>query len=168
MHDHEHEHSHDEDHEHNHDHEHLHSHDEAHDHAHDEHSHEHAQELGEVYISIAHHEDALVVSGSLAMLSHHPRAMHVTLRQELSFVANAVERLGGTIGHVKASMTATSIDSFSITDPSSDVQATRSDDIEVYINTVAIVFSVPEQDIMDELAAALAAVRDAGETGETD
>ena len=157
-------------HEHDHDHGHGHIHDEncAHDHGH---THVHGDDCGcedcggcaapvqygEVSVEWRMHDEAVVVSGALALISEYAIVRH-SLELQLGVIAKTVSAAGGIIGHIKAAASSTEVEAFSITDV--EVSVKKSPEQEVKINLAAIVFGVPPEDVADAVRQALTKVRD--------
>jgi hypothetical protein len=185
-HDHEHDHDHDHDHEHDHDHGHEHNHNHTHNHNHVHtadcgHDHTHAHNhgelstvnsqlstahahdavtaaVGEIAVETSFHDAAIIVSGALTLMTPSPDALRDALASEVGKIAAGITADGGIIGHVKSSVSATTVDMISVTDV--DVSVKRSPDTEVKINLAAIVFAI-EPDIAEGyVIAALRAVKD--------
>lgn len=151
------------DHEHDHDHKgHTHAEDEecdCDDHEHDGHDHEHEHKLanGEVEVNL-HEEGALIASGSLTLVGAEVEDISTRLSVALATVAGQVDAAGGLIGHLKATITNSSVRMLSTTAAETEVSVKLSANSEVLVNVVLIVFMVDQDDLLkwgQQLMAAL-------------
>jgi hypothetical protein len=155
--------NHDHEHEHEHEHEHVHTADCGHDHSHD-HTHEHSHgedavtaAVGEIAVETSFHDEAIIVSGTLTVMTESPDALRDALASEIEKIAAAITADGGIIGHVKASVSATSVDMLSVTDV--EVSIKRSPETEFKINLAAIVFAIDPEAAERYVTDALRAVK---------
>jgi hypothetical protein len=149
--DHEHDHDHEEHDGHDHDgHDHSsHSHDD-HDHDHDDHDHsEHVRELanGEVEVNL-HEEGALIASGTLGLSGVDVDDISARLANALANVAKNIEDAGGLIGHLKASVTESTVRMLSTTAVETEVSVLLSPQSGISINVILIAFMVEESDML--------------------
>ena len=171
-HEHEHDHGeHDEQDEHEHvghdhsSHDHEHDHDEhGHDHGDHDHDHDHdhdevAKELanGQVVVNL-HEEGALITSGTLSLSGVDVDDISSRLAHALNNVARNIEEAGGLIGHLKASITESTVRMLSTTAVETEVSVLLSPQSGLVINVILIAFMVEEsdmlkwgQDVMDSL-----------------
>ncbi|MCL2632048.1 MAG: hypothetical protein FWD45_03015 [Coriobacteriia bacterium] len=148
----------DEDHDHiahDHDHDgHDHS---AHDHDHDGHDHDHQLANGEVEVNL-HEEGALIASGSLTLAGVNTEDISSRLAAAMTQVAVNVDNAGGMIGHLKATISSTSVRMLSTTASETEVSIRLSPQSQVLVNMVLIVFLVEQDDLLkwgQEVMAAL-------------
>ena len=117
-------------------------------------------EYGAVKIERRRHDEAVVISGSLAVRGDYA-ALRAVLEDQMSRMAEEITALGGIIGHIKASCAVTSVEMYSITDENAGLAVKTPPEQEVRINLAAIVFAIPEEEAEKLVAAALRKVRGA-------
>ena len=153
-------------HEHEHDHNHKHDHGHDHDHNHD-HSHESRvkpsrirlkakNSLGAIYIERNIIDDAIVISGTLSVVTGNAD-LNAEIAREFEAAARKIAELGGIVGHIKATGIVTSTSMISVTDEHAMVK--ESPERMVKITLAAIVFFVDQKVASDIMQQALAGVR---------
>lgn len=135
-------------------------------HEHGEHEHEHGHghgeaEYGAVRVERRRHDEAVVISGSLALYGEYG-AVRPVLEREISGIAEKITALGGIIGHVKASCAVTATEMYSVTDAGAGLMVKKPPQREIKISLVAIVFAVPEEEAEQLVYGALEKVLEAG------
>lgn len=140
---------------------HLHEHDHQAqaDHIHHENCGCHAQEpktLGAIHVESHLHDEARVISGSLALFTDY-RKLRSVLSDQLELLAKAVQERGGIVGHVKASVEIKQIEMFSVTDV--DVSVKTAPGQEIHINMASIVFAIDAEEAAMLVTNALEAVK---------
>jgi len=135
---HEYEHEHGHGHEHEHEHEHVHVHEHEHEHGHE---HEHEHEHG---VQITHHEEAVIISGSVNAAMPADDAVKLT-GDRLSLIAQYVEDHGGVVGHVKAAVRATETCALSVTEAGRPTVVKHADLTDISVNAAAIVFGITDE-----------------------
>ena len=161
-HDHEHEHGHDHeghgheghDHEHGHDdhdhdkHEHDHDHDHDHEHGHDDHDHDehdHDHDHDDSPVSISRHEESVIGVFKCAVSEPYARAVEI-VEEKMTRIAEAVEKQGGVIGHIKSFVVAEGDRCMiSITDIEAGTQKRALHDDSAHFESVVIVLCIEEE-----------------------
>ena len=102
------------------------------------------------------HDEAIVVSGSLTVITAHQNLTEAIAR-EMESAARDITASGGIIGHIKASSVVTTTKMISVTEE----EAMIKDSIEckVQITLVAIVFMINKDSARDIIRRTLSAIR---------
>ena len=117
-----------------------HTHEHHHDHEHDHHHHHHREG-----IEISTHDASVIASVRMTLREDRAQA-EVTLRSFMRAVAEEVEALGGTIGHIKFFLKESTGSMFSMTD-TEEIQKKDAEHTEIRAEGVAIVLGLSEEQL---------------------
>jgi hypothetical protein len=112
---------------------------------------------GSIYIKRMLHDEAIVISGSLTVITGDESICEIVAK-ELEAAGAEITQLGGIIGHIKATTVITETKMISVTEE----QAMIKDALEckVVITLAAIVFLVEQKEAGDIIRQALVRVRE--------
>ena len=145
-----------------------HKHDHDHDNAHAGHAHAGAHvakkrvsarakdKPGHIYIERNIHDEAIVISGSLA-IRYETGELNAWLAEEIETAAQGINERGGIVGHIKAAVTATTTSMISATDEKAMIHESPAG--RAKITLAAIVFMVDPQDAETIVRGALERLR---------
>ena len=111
---------------------------------------------GLIYIERRLEDEAIVISGSLIIKTGVAQA-NETIAEELEAAARKINELGGVVGHIKASVAASSTHMISVTDEKAMVK--ESPLHKVQITLAAIVFAVEPEEAENIVRQALSGIR---------
>jgi hypothetical protein len=159
-HEHDYEHAHAHEPVHNHNHEHAHGHDNGHDLAHNHnHAHNHEPVLGQIVVETKLHDDAVVTSGKIRLITADSERLRVALQSQMQLLAQQITDDDGIIGHIKAVYQVATTDMLSIT--LDHVTTKYASEQTVDINLVTIAFFVDQKSVSTLVSNALEAVKTA-------
>lgn len=136
--------------------EHKHDHCHCQNHIHEpDHVHEHPKPKekhwanGTYKISSHLHEGAFVSSGQCHIRISNSQQVRSLLKNGMYSLASQIQKTGGYIGHIKASISETSFEMFSITD--NELQFHPSNEAQLTLNLTAIAFFVTLQELENQV-----------------
>ena len=111
---------------------------------------------GVIYIERNIHDEAIVVSGTLTVITANT-SFNSVIAKEFETAARDISELGGVVGHIKATSAVTMTSMISVTDEKAMVK--ESPECKVKLTLAAIVFLVDPEAASDIMRQTLARVR---------